>query len=322
MNEDARSLLRPKQLIHWQDTLSYCSDGLAVGMIDTPLTLNHPVIQPSVSAGRITAENFIPERKRPSSSSHGTAVAGLLVGMGEGVDGLIPHAKLYAAGAFFDDEEAGGEPVTDTVSLLRSLDWLRANGVKIVNLSFTGPSDPLIEAAIEKSIGEGMIFVAAAGNEGADAPPAYPGAYHGVIAVTAVAPDLHVYARANRGPYIKFAAPGVHIWTAAPNGKARFQSGTSFAAPFVTSLVATIYRTGAAQSWEAAEAHIPRTDLGSSGRDNVFGHGLATAPMSCSNIVAALPSDSSMASAAQPRLMFRASTFESNEVAVNAASVN
>ncbi len=47
---------------------------------------------------------------------------------------------------------------------------------------------------------------------------------------------------ANRGDYIDVAAPGVRVWTALPNNKEGAQSGTSFAAPFVTAIVAAIYK--------------------------------------------------------------------------------
>jgi len=54
----------------------------------------------------------------------------------------------------------------------------------------------------------------------------------GVIAVTAVDRDGAVFPEANRGDYIAFAAPGVSIWVPGPDGEGRYQTGTSFAAPF------------------------------------------------------------------------------------------
>ena len=121
----------------------------------------------------------------------------------------------------------------------------------------------------------GLMLVAAAGNGGSATEPAYPAAYQDVIAVTAVSAERTVYAYANRGPYIDFAAPGVRLWTAVPGG-GRFQSGTSFAAPYVTSMVALTLAGGAERTVEAVRSRLRQDalDLGAPGRDDVFGWGL------------------------------------------------
>ena len=99
-------------------------------------------------------------------------------------------------------------PPSDTVSMLRAFDWLESKGVKIVNMSLSGPPDELIRKAIEKLTAKGMIFIAAAGNEGPTSGPSYPAAYDQVIAVTAVNKALQNYRYANRGTYIDFCGAG------------------------------------------------------------------------------------------------------------------
>ena len=140
----------------------------------------------------------------------------------------------------------------------------------------------MLAAAIGQSLREGMIIVAAAGNDGADAPPAYPAAYPGVIAVTAVGTDLKPYQRANHGKYISLSAPGVHIWTAAANGKGAFESGTSFAAPYVTAVAATLLRSAGpeARAGDLLKA-IPVKALGGEDTSPIYGRGLALAPANC-----------------------------------------
>ncbi len=271
---------KPRSVIGWKDALRRCSAGLSIGMIDTGLDASHPALARSVRANRLVTSSFRLERNTPAPNEHGTGVAALLVGdAANGVAGLVPDVMLYAADAFYS---AKGQTVTDTVSLLRALDWLRRQKVMLVNMSFTGPDDPLLAAAIQQAIGEGMIVVAAAGNEGAGAPPAFPAAYPGVIAVTAVTNDLKPYQRANHGAYIALAAPGVRIWTAAANGKASFASGTSYAAPYVTAIAATVLRAAGpgATSRDILQA-IPVQALGADAWSPVFGHGLAKAPRDC-----------------------------------------
>ena len=275
---------RPWSLIGWKDYLRGCSKGLAVGMIDTGVDTTHPALASGAANNQIITEDFLLPGKKPASQVHGTGVASLLIGDGaKGMAGLVPDVTLYAANAFYAE---GGQAVTDTVSLLRALDWMRRHGVRIVNMSFAGPNDPLLAAAIRQSVREGMIIVAAAGNDGADAPEAYPAAYNGVIAVTAVDANLKPYARANHGVYIKLSAPGVHIWTAGANGKGTYQSGTSFAAPYVTAVAATLLRASGPET-RASDLlkAIKVKDLGGEGKPSpVFGNGLALAPGNCGGV--------------------------------------
>jgi len=161
--------------------------------------------------------------------------------------------------------------------------------VQIVNMSFVGPQDPLVHGRIrDMSRRRGVVFVAAAGNGGPDAPPGYPAAYEEVIAVTAVDRKGASYDLANRGSYIDVGAPGVQIRIALPGGKEAVQSGTSFAAPFVTSVVAVAYRDadpakvvqGSLDPKHVMLAKLLRKDQVER-RSLIDGHGMIQAPAGC-----------------------------------------
>ena len=107
-------------------------------------------------------------------------------------------------------------------------------------MSFAGPNDVLLGQAIAAAVKHGVTIVAAAGNAGPDAPPAYPGAYPNVIAVTAIDDKDALYQSANRGTYIAVAAPGVDIIGASPNGGYDMSSGTSMAAAHVSGVAALL----------------------------------------------------------------------------------
>lgn len=265
----------PRDLIKWSpETLAGCSAGVAVGVLDTGLDVNHPAFV------RPITNSFVPEGRLPAPTWHGTAVYALLAGNPRsGTPGLIPNATIYHGNVFYSD--ASGEFATDTHVLLSALDWMDRAGVKVVNMSFAGPRDQLMEEAIAKLSAKGMIFVAAVGNEGPTAEPAYPAAYRQVIAVTAIKADRRVYPFANRGRHIDLAAPGVDIWTAVPGGREGFYTGTSFAAPFATALVATLYRDNPTPLKEKMLARLEYDDLGLPGRDSTYGRGLALAPRTC-----------------------------------------
>src|SRR4030095_15433885 len=97
---------------------------------------------------------------------------------------------------------------TTTHVLVTAVDWAVKNGARILNMSFVGSRDPAIEQLLEAASQKGIVAVAARGKGGPTAPPAYPAAYPGVIAVTAVDEADRRYEHANRGKYIAVAAPG------------------------------------------------------------------------------------------------------------------
>jgi subtilisin family serine protease len=151
----------------------------------------------------------------------------------------------------------------------------------VINMSVAGPPNKVLLKVIGQAARRGMVLLAAAGNNGPKAPPAYPAAAESVLAVTAVDRHRQIYRKANRGAYIDFAAPGVSLWTAVPGG-GRFQSGTSFAVPFVAALAALALADG-----DTGPARLGRRlaegvrDLGTPGRDEVFGRGLVRAAAVC-----------------------------------------
>src|SRR5581483_1352998 len=153
----------------------------------------------------------------PSSPAHGTAVAALLAGRpGTLSEGLLPGARLVAIDAF---NQAGDRERTDVTRLITALEMLSDRGVRIINLSLSGAPNRLLEKAIAAAVARDIVVVAAAGNKGPGAEPAYPAAYPGVIAVTAVDRQLRIYARATHGDYVSLAAPGVDVLTASlPDG--------------------------------------------------------------------------------------------------------
>jgi hypothetical protein len=145
----------------------------------------------------------------------------------------------------------------------------------VANLSFAGPPNDVLALATERAAARGMLLAAAAGNDGPRSPPRYPAAYPWVVAVTAVDAARRPFVRAVRGAHLAFAGPGVGLEAPGRNG-ARL-SGTSYAVPAVTAAFAIAMRTS---DREQALAQLAGTalDLGTPGRDPVFGWGLIRSP--------------------------------------------
>jgi hypothetical protein len=262
--------------IHWKDSLTKCTPNISIGVIDTDIDLKHPTF----AGRRITQKTFLPEGRQGAPNWHGTGILALLAGRPDsGTPGLIPEAKFFVANSFFADEN--GEAITDTISLLRSLEWMAASGAKVVNMSFAGPDDVLVQGRIKTMRTEGFVFAAAAGNEGPAAAPNYPAAYPEVVAVTAVTKDLRIYPSANRGAYIDLAAPGVRIWTALPNGRQGYRTGTSFAAPFATAVLALQRPVIMSEPEDELLDKLNTIPLGPGERNPIYGRGLVQAPSEC-----------------------------------------
>ena len=262
-------------IVGWKPALRSCAVGLKIGIIDTSVDVTHPAF-----AHKKIELRHLGQNAQPGPDWHGTGVTALLAGdASSGTPGLIPNASFYVADVFRADSAA--QPVSDTFSMLRAFDWLEAKNVKLINMSLSGPPDALIGQAIKRLAGKGIVFVAAAGNDGPAAAPSYPAAYEDVIAVTAVGKNLKSYRYANRGSYIDVAAPGVGIWTALPGSKEGYHSGTSFAAPYVTAALAAVYAQLPAGKPGEILKQLKFRDLGDPGPDAIYGQGLFVAPVSC-----------------------------------------
>lgn len=246
--------------------------GVKIAVIDSGVDRSHPDLKTGIAAQFDAA----PGTAGPVDS-HGTAVAGIIRASGL-AKGIAPESDVLAARAFYNVKGYKG-PQSSTVVLLRAMDWAVANGAKVVNMSFAGAHDLALERVIGKMRDKKTLLVAAGGNNGPKAPPAYPAAYDGVIAVTATDPDDRLYDNANRGDYIELAAPGVDIFVVAPNSTHSFSSGTSMAAAHVSGLIALIVEQRPSVDEHAVREILTTTavDLGAPGPDKEFGAGLVNA---------------------------------------------
>ena len=255
----------PARMVGWNGSVADCGEGRVIGLVDKAVDMA------AMPDANLVQQDFIGDGV-PADPGHGTGTAALLLGA-DAVPGLVPGSSLRVASVFQLAED--GTTITTASSIAEALDWLVGSGVNLVNLSLAGSDNVLLNVAVRRAVARGTVLVAAAGNGGPEAPPAYPAAYDGVLAVTAIDSLFNPFPAANRGDYIDLAAPGVDVPTLDGTTPV-LRSGTSLAAPFVTALLAA--ETAAvglspdeAVSWLEGEA----IDLGAPGRDDVYGWGLA-----------------------------------------------
>lgn len=205
----------------------------------------------------------------PRANDHGTAVASLIAGAGE-VRGGLPGARIASADVYGTDP-AGG----NAAAIAKAIGWMAQNRVSVVTISLTGPANPVLARVIAAAQARGVVIVAAVGNNGPAAPPAYPASYSGVVAVTGVDGRGRILIEAGRASHLDYAAPGADM-LAAGNGRTMRVRGTSFAAPLVAAVIARFYPTADPGGLGAAMAKVDREarDAGPRGTDRTYGRGI------------------------------------------------
>lgn len=203
---------------------------------------------------------------KPALAGHGDAVAGIL---------LRDLANAYSAEPdrlVLLDVMRGqtGKGAADVAALVFAFDRLVTARVGIVNLSLAGPDHPALQRAVSQSLKSGMIVVAAVGNEGPAAPPAFPAAYDGVIGVSAVDSNGKPYLYSGRGSHVDIAALGFEVSPIAKGGEL---VGTSYAAPHVTAMIAGEQKRHTGRSIDSLLTEFAE-DAGAPGRDPVYGLGI------------------------------------------------
>lgn len=244
--------------IHFQ---SGVADGLAKGSkrappapIGTPVGLIDGGVGPAVPVAQ--GRGFAPGG--PAAGDHGTAVASLLRDAGV--------TRIWAADVYGKAADGGS-----ALAIAKALDWFAGAKVPVVSISLVGPRNPLLERAIAAMSARGTVIVAAVGNDGPAAPPAYPASYPAVLAVTGVDGRQRALIEAGRALHLDYAAPGADLKALDARGRDRMVRGTSFAAPFVAARAAAAIEAGrAVRPTLDAEAR----DLGRKGADESFGRGL------------------------------------------------
>lgn len=168
---------------------------------------------------------------------HGTHVAGTIGAVGNnrrGIAGICWEVGLMAVKAF--DETGDG----DLEGIVEAIQYSVANGARLINGSWGGSTrSKIMEEAIAEANRQGVLFVAALGNERTDS-FFYPAAYAGVLAVAATDPKDRRAPFSNYGTYADIAAPGDNIFSTVPNNAYQYLSGTSMAAPHVSGVAALI----------------------------------------------------------------------------------
>ena len=202
-----------------------------VAVVDSMIETTHPDL-----AGQIQINhNFVLDRPN-APERHGTGVAGIIAARadnGLGIVGVAPRARLMALRACWQTATLqGGAPSTvcDSVRLAEAIHFAIEHKAQVINLSLSGPPDPLLHRLIDIALARGITVVAA--YDGLLPNGGFPASQPGVVAVANDWPR-----GALTGVY---SAPGRDVPTTQPGGRWYLVNGSSYSAAHVSGLFALL----------------------------------------------------------------------------------
>ncbi|MFJ1592218.1 type VII secretion-associated serine protease mycosin [Kitasatospora albolonga] len=270
----------------WQTTKGA---GITVAVLDTGVDGSHPDLAGQVLPGKDLV-GFGATKGDPSWALHGTAMAGIIAGRGngpgrtEGILGIAPEVKILPVRVILESKDPARAKARKTrgTALAKGIRWAADNGADVINLSLGDDSesahpDPGEDSAIQYALSKGVSVVASAGNGGEKGDRiSYPAAYPGVIAVAAVDEYGTHASFSTRRWYATVSAPGVDIVVANPDGHYYIEWGTSAAAAFVSGAVALVRAAHPGLDPAQIKKLLADTarDAPAEGRDDARGYGI------------------------------------------------
>lgn len=253
------------------NSAGFTGSGVRVALLDNGIDHRVTSISSKVIA-RFDATNSV-----SGQNDHGTATSSIVAAdpMPEaGIGGVAPGASIL-------DVRVCLNSGCQTKSIIAGLKWAIDNGANVISMSLGGGQtiEPAVAHLIRTAISQGIVVVAAAGNNACTAtyesggqtrarnctqnslPMSYPGSNSipGLITVGAIGKDLTRNSYSNYGAYVDVVAPGTDVATFYPWGPNAYFAGTSAAAPIVAGIAALIKQAAPNVTSEQVQAILQST---------------------------------------------------------------
>jgi type VII secretion-associated serine protease mycosin len=246
-------------------------EGIVVGLLDSGVEVDHPDLLGNVLPG---INLLAAGQPTDDFDGHGTAMAGLIAGHGEGKKGILgiaPKAKILPV-------VVGNPPTLGVASVYMNggFTWAAQHGARVISASFSADNTAAMRADVQAALDADVVVVAAAGNLPDDTEVAYPAAIPGVVAVGGITRDYTHDQGSVTGDKLLISAPSVQIESTTKHASYSEGTGTSDAVAIVAGVAALIrakYPTMSAVD----VIHLltaTATDKGPPGRDPDYGYGV------------------------------------------------
>lgn len=247
-----------------------------VAIVDTPFQMDHPDLIANTMPGWDAVAN------QPVTASagvdHSTMAAGLITATLNNASGVagVANCKILPINVTGFESE-----------LCNAVYWAATNGVRVVNISWTGAGSAALNAAGNylKTQSQGILVMSGENGTGDLGLPNQPDIW--VVAMTDAADNQ----RCKYGVANDFAAPGWAVYSTLAGSRYGFGTGTSYAAPVLAGAVAQLLSINPVLSPDAVQDIIRSTarDFGDPGWDLWFGWGRIDVGAAAAEAFARLP---------------------------------
>ena len=221
----------------------FTGKGIKVGVVDTGVQLDHPMYEGKIIAGQNFSSDGAGSSDLTSTHYHGTAVTSLICGnyMNYQAYGIAPDCQIILGKAM---NNAGSGKST---AIANAILYCVQQGADIINCSVGCIDDTSdLREAVDRAVKSGVSIVCASGNDGHNDTDGsirevkYPGAYAESICVGAMDKNFTIANYSNSNEFVDIVAQGEDVMSAYPVDNYAIVSGTSFATPIISGILALL----------------------------------------------------------------------------------
>lgn len=255
----------------WNTTVG--EHSVLVAVVDTGIDFYHPDLTANyVALGYDWVDN---DPTPMDDNGHGTHCAGVIAAALNNNLGIAGLAQVRIMAEKAIDSSGRGT----SSDLAHAIVHAVQQGAKIISCSWGSYSEStIVHEAIKYAFDNGVLVVAAAGNDATSAEH-YPAAFDEVVSVAATDELDNPASFSNFGDRVKVAAPGVNVYSTHLGGIYEYLSGTSMATPHVSGVAALIWSRfpNMTRDQVCAQLQGSSDDLGAPGFDIHYGFGRVNA---------------------------------------------